>query len=110
MKYAFLTTLVPKQLEEEVASRSRHNMQDAANALQWHIYDGLCVNYQENIKLFNVLPIGNFPQYYSKAFVKKSLFHNVESKNLKKILMEKNINFIQYFILLATEGLILKNR
>ncbi len=74
MKYAFLTTLVPKQMADEVANRSKHNMQDAANALQWHIYEGFCANFEENIKLFNVLPIGSFPQYYSKPFIKKSLF------------------------------------
>lgn len=74
MKYAFLTTLIPEQMEKEVASCSKHNMQDAANALQWHIYEGFCDNYSEKIKLFNVLPIGSFPQYYSKPFVKKTLF------------------------------------
>lgn len=74
MKYAFLTLLVPKQLEHEVAGCSKRNMQDAANALQWHIYDGLCANFEEKIKLFNVLPIGSFPQYYTKPFVKESTF------------------------------------
>ena len=71
MKYAFLTLLVPKQLEHEVAGCSKRNMQDAANALQWHIYDGLCANFEEKIKLFNILPIGSFPQYYKNAFIKR---------------------------------------
>ena len=74
MKYAFLTTLVPKQMEDNVAKCSRHNMQDAANALQWHIYEGFCANFNEEIKLLNVLPIGSFPQYYSKPFIRKSVF------------------------------------
>lgn len=76
MKYAFLTTLMPKEMEDEIRRRSKHNMQDAANALQWHIYDGFCANLQENIKLFNILPIGSFPQYYSKMFIRKSSFYD----------------------------------
>ena len=74
MKYAFLTTLVPKEMQESVAKYSTHNMQDAANALQWHIYEGFCANFDEEIRLFNILPIGSFPQYYSKPFVKGSTF------------------------------------
>ena len=74
MKYAFLTMLVPKDMQESVAKRSKYNMQDAANALQWHIYEGFCANFDEEIRLFNVLPIGSFPQYYSMPFVKGSTF------------------------------------
>ena len=81
MKYAFLTTLIPKQMADEVANYSKYNMQDAANALQWHIYDGFCDNFKEDIKILNVLPIGSFPQYYSKPFIKKSLFDTEMAKN-----------------------------
>ena len=68
MKYAFLTTLIPAQMAEEVRQKSTHNMQDAANALQWNIYNGLCSNIDERITIFNVLPIGSFPQYYKDPF------------------------------------------
>lgn len=74
MEYAFLTMLIPEQMAEEVANRSTRNMQDAANALQWHLYEGFCANFQEPITLFNVLPVGSFPQYYSKPFIKKTVF------------------------------------
>lgn len=80
MKYAFLTMLVPKQMEQEVKSQSTYNMQDAANALQWHIYEGLSANLPEGVRIFNVLPIGSFPQYYTKAFVKKTMFDAGKSK------------------------------
>lgn len=76
MEYAFLTMLIPKQMAEEVANRSTYNMQDAANALQWHIYEGFCANFQQPITLFNVLPVGSFPQYYSKPFIKKTVFND----------------------------------
>ncbi len=74
MEYAFLTTLIPTQLDSEVRTRSKSNMQDAANALQWNIYEGLSRNLDKKIMLFNALPIGSFPQYYNLPFIKRSLF------------------------------------
>ncbi len=56
-------------------------MQDAANALQWHIYEGFCANISESIRLFNVLPIGSFPQHYAKPFVKKTTFEDARCKD-----------------------------
>ncbi len=81
MNYAFLTTLIPYELDSIVRSLSKNNMQDAANALEWHIYNGLSKNLNTEIKIFNVLPIGSFPQYYKKPFVKKSLFDADFSKS-----------------------------
>ncbi len=80
MKYGFLTTLIPKHLEDEVRRCSKYNMQDAANALQWHIYDGLSANTDDEIRIFNVLCIGSYPQYYTKSFIKKSQFDDVKNK------------------------------
>ena len=80
MKYAFLTMLIPHQLKDETRERSKNNMQDAASALQWHIYEGLCANIEESIKLFNILPVGSFPQYYSRPFIKKSTFDDEFNK------------------------------
>ncbi len=74
MKYAFLATLIPLCMSGEVKRKSRHNMQDAANVLQWHIYEGLCANLKETIEIFNILPLGSYPQYYQDAFVRKSAF------------------------------------
>jgi len=59
---------------DTISQYSRKNMQDAANALQWHIYEGLCVNIDEEITIFNILPVGSFPQYYKYPFVCKSNF------------------------------------
>jgi len=41
-QYGFLSFLIPHQMEKTVEALSIGNMQDAANALQWHIYNGLC--------------------------------------------------------------------
>lgn len=69
MKYAFLSSLIPKELEENYRRNTRNTMQDAANALQWNLYEGLCSNLNERISLFNVLPVDSFPQYYRFPFV-----------------------------------------
>jgi len=74
MKYAFLTALIPKQMEDEIKRRSTNYMSEAASALQWHIYEGLSENIPEQIKILNTIPIGSFPQYYSKPFIKTSMF------------------------------------
>ena len=67
--YAFLSALIPDECKKEISYISRNNMQDAANVLQWHLYNGLCQNLKTEIKLFNVMPVGSFPQYCKKAFI-----------------------------------------
>lgn len=79
--YLFLTSLIPKDLESSVRKNSKGNMQDAANALQWHLYEGLCRNLDEEMKILNVLPVGSFPQYFKLPFVKKGTFDTAFSKN-----------------------------
>ena len=81
MNYAFLGRMVPPSMAEEVARRSARNMEDAANALQWHIYDGLCQNTDGNVDILNVLVVGSFPQYYNKPFVKREAFSTHYGQN-----------------------------
>ncbi len=85
MEYAFLTTLIPPGMDERVREDSTYNMQDAANALQWHIIEGLTAQLGEKLSLFNILPIGSFPQYYSKAFIRTEKFaygENTDNVNI----------------------------
>jgi hypothetical protein len=53
MNYAFVSMLIPHGMESELYNISEKNMQDAANALQWHLYNGLCQNLNTNILLIN---------------------------------------------------------
>lgn len=95
--FLFLTCLVPRQIEDTVRSKSRSNMQDAANALQWHIYEGLCANLKTPPNVINALPIGSFPQYYRDAFVKRGEF----SENSGRIINTGfcNIKLLRKFLL-----------
>lgn len=70
----FLTMLVPPHIREEVRNHSMHYMMDAADVLEWNIYAGLTENIKQKVQIINILPIGSYPQYYKKAFVKRSVF------------------------------------
>ena len=74
MRYAMLSTLIPPEMEEDFLKNSSHTMQDAANVLQWHLYEGFCSNIGEDIPLFNVMPAGSFPQYYRRPLIFQSKF------------------------------------
>ena len=70
----FLARMIPDSMKEEVAQKSSHNMQDAADALEKHIYEGLCLNLGFEPHIVNVLPIDSFPQYYKEALIKQTEF------------------------------------
>lgn len=82
---AFLTKLIPEQLREEVDRLSKNNLQEAASALEWNLYHGLCSNLNQPIRIFNILPLGSFPRYYKRLFVRKSSFSTpccADNKNI----------------------------
>lgn len=93
MEYAFVGMMIPDEMSAEFLNISKRNMQDAANALQWHIYNGLCQNLHSKITLINALPVGSYPQFCKEAFVKRSTFEtkyceyniNIDFCNIKLI-------------------------
>lgn len=112
----FLTMMIPDAMKEEVAQKSSHNMQDAADALEKHIYEGLCANFGFEPHIVNVLPIDSFPQYYKDALIKRTDFAlgqrsdhvNLGFCNVKLIrnsLIEQSVykNLVEYFKRLPTK-------
>lgn len=73
-EYAFLSYMIPNNLKEAVFANMKGSMQDAADALQWHIYNGLCQNVSQEIQILNIMPVSSFPQYYKDAFIKTTKF------------------------------------
>ncbi len=71
----FLTMMIPDALKEEVTQKSSHNMQDAADALEKHIYEGLSENLHTEPHVVNILPVDSFPQYYKDANIKPKTFN-----------------------------------
>ena len=73
-EYVFLSLMIPQQLSGEVRDNSANTMADAANTLEHNLMHGFAANLSTPPKVVNVLPIGSYPQYYKKVFVKKSTF------------------------------------
>ena len=80
-KIVFLTSLIPEKLNTEVKRKMKKGMPDAANALQWHLIEGLYYNYQSNIDLINVLPISSYPNNYDDLRIKREEFYSKYSPN-----------------------------
>lgn len=110
MDVTYLTMMIPDAMKGEVAQKSSHNMQDASDALEKHIYEGLCANFGLEPHIVNVLPIDSFPQYYKDALIKRTDFAlgqrtdhvNLGFCNMKLIrnsLIEQSIykNLVEYF-------------
>lgn len=110
MNVTYLTMMIPDGMKEEVAQKSSHNMQDAADALEKHIYEGLCASFGFEPHIVNVLPIDSFPQYYKDALIKQTEFRlgqrtdhvNLGFCNVKFVrnsFIEQSIykNLVQYF-------------
>ncbi len=71
----FISHLIPRECYDEVISNSKNNMQDAANALQWHLVEGFSHNLRGNLDIINFMPIASYPQYYKKAWIKSNSFN-----------------------------------
>ena len=80
-KIVFLTSLIPEKLSAEGKKKIKKGMPDAANALQWHLIEGIHYNYQSYINLINVLPISSYPQNYADLLIKKEKFCTEYSPN-----------------------------
>ncbi len=89
MQYGMVSVLIPREYEETFRACAKSTMQDAANALQWNLYRGLCENLGQDIPLFNTLPCGSYPQYYTRPFIPRFSFgshgHNLAFCNVKLI-------------------------
>ena len=81
MNIIFLTNLYPKENEKEVRSKMRVDMNDAANALQWNLVNGIEVQGSVELMLVNRLPVFSWPRNYPEAFVKSFYFSHKEGAN-----------------------------
>ena len=82
----FLGGLFPKETESEIINKSKGNVQNAANNLQWEIVKGLNSNLEEPVKILNSLYIGSYPKRYKEIYIKDYHFsqdlNGVESQNI----------------------------
>ena len=70
----FLTRLFPREKEQEIKKKMKTGMQDAANALQWNIIDGIEENGGEALRILNYLPVDAYPNGYTDKFIEEFTF------------------------------------
>ena len=98
MQILFMSNLYPKENEDEIRSKMRFNMYDAANVLQWNIINGLVENNVEHLSLVNLLPVDSWPQYFKDPFIKEIKFG--EDKSFKGISVKFcNVKYIKRFFI-----------
>ena len=80
MKYdiAFLSRIIPREIEAEVRSKMIGLMEDAAMAWQWNIIEGLELNNDGPVSLFNYLPVNAYPNTYKDPYIRMRWFSHME--------------------------------
>lgn len=81
MDIAMLTGLFPKNAKEEIIQNSIGVIQNAADALQWNLVEGLDTNMETPVKVINSLYIGSYPQRYKKAVIHTEAFQHAPGAN-----------------------------
>jgi hypothetical protein len=76
MNIIFVGGFFPKQNTSEILSKSRHQVQSAANTFQWAFIKGLEANLEKPIKLVTAPFIGWYPIYYKDLLIKTMSFDN----------------------------------
>lgn len=79
----FLGCLFDRQKEQNILNNSKISLPNSTNVFQWNIIEGILKNNQ-NLSIINVLPIGVFPKYYKKLFLKTRQwkYKNVQCKEI----------------------------
>lgn len=77
----FLGRLFPKGHEVEIKCKMKTGMQDAANALQWNIIDGMDGNNCGKIKILNYLPVDSYPNGYTDKHIEGFTFQHTNKYN-----------------------------
>lgn len=73
---AFLSFIIPREMNDEVRRKSVNRMEDAAIAWQEHIITGIEGNIGSVIKMINILPVEAFPAGYKDAIIKRTSFNH----------------------------------
>lgn len=81
--FLFLGGFFPKQLESEIAQKSRTGLQNAANVFQWHIINGIEKNIKKPIDLLSFLFVGSYPKNYSDFFIHGEKFKRLDNRENK---------------------------
>lgn len=94
----FLGKLFPKEKAAEIKSKMRTGMQEAANALQWNIIDGLDGNSCGTVRILDYLPIDSYPNGYADKTIDEYVFsHTDKYDSQDKIVKATNMRIVKQF-------------
>lgn len=94
----FLGRLFPKNKEAEIKAKMRSSVQDAANALQWNIIDGMDENDCGCIRILDYLPVNSYPKGYADKTIEKYVFqHTTQYRSDDKIVKCTNVAIVKQF-------------
>ena len=75
---AFLSRLIPREMDAEVRQKMIGMMEDAAIAWQENIIEGIEIENGGPLHLINYLPVNAYPNTYKDPFIKKRKFSHHE--------------------------------
>lgn len=82
MDILLLGGLFRNEKEEEIINNSIGNIQNAANAFQWNMVNGLIEN-KVNLSVLSLVYVGSFPKLYKKIYVRGEQIKNKDIKYWK---------------------------
>jgi glycosyltransferase involved in cell wall biosynthesis len=91
MDILFLGGVFPKDEENLIYSKSKGNVQFAANVLQWNIIKGLDICNGFPITILNSIFIGSYPKYYQNIYVKSRIWSHTKDAD------DRNVGFLNLF-------------
>lgn len=96
--FLFLGKLFPKDIEYDIKSKMKTGMQDAANALQWNIIEGLDANDCGHIRILDYLPVNSYPKGYTDKTIQEYVFqHTSQYRSDDKIVKCTNLSIVKQF-------------
>ena len=75
---AFLSRLIPREMDAEVRRKMIGMMEDEAIAWQENIIEGIEIENGGPLHLINYLPVNAYPNTYKDPFIKKRKFSHIE--------------------------------
>lgn len=94
----FLGMLFPRDIEQEIKSKMKSGMQDAANALQWNLIDGLDANHCGTIRIVTYLPVDSYPRGYTQARIRPHVFqHSERYRSEDRVVGCTNLTVVKQF-------------
>lgn len=98
MNILFMTNLFPKERENEIRSKMKFDMYDAANVLQWRIIDGIESNGGNDLFVLNHLPVDSWPKNYADKKIDEFTFsHKPGAEDINPGFC--NITYIKKFLM-----------